>query len=82
MSDEVMRFAGRNWPATGRGIGASTERPIHYVKLGEEVPGIEEYRWYLHRTGYKAVEFSDLDNAHAYITGHGVKLDFIEPFEP
>jgi hypothetical protein len=78
---KTINFASREWPTTGRGIAAADSRPLDYVGLSEEVPGIEEYRWYLYRTGQAPVEFSDLDNAHAFITGHGIVLDFIEPFQ-
>jgi hypothetical protein len=51
------------------------------VANGPQLGGAWELRpngRYLYRSGQKTVEFSDLDNAHAYITGHGIELDFIE----
>ena len=82
MMTEIMEFAGKQWPATGRGYVASMTKPLCYVALTEEVPGVEEYRWFLWRTGQPTVQFTDIWNAHAYVTGHGVVLDFIERFEP
>lgn len=75
-------YAKKTWPMTGRGFAADRERPHNVAALIEEVPGIDEYRWFLRRSGQPSVYFSDLDNAHAYITGHGIRLDFIEGFVP
>lgn len=77
----TQRFGGFDWIMTGRGLAAEKARPPNVTALVEEVPEETEYRWYLERTNHPPKYFSDLANAHAYISGHKIALDFIEPFD-
>lgn len=77
MAHELI-FGGHKWQMSDRGYDLPGSALI------EELPEVEEYRWFLHVSSDDGksvqVQFSDLDNAHAYISGRRITLDYIEPY--